>query len=521
MNNSVKLANMKDDTNEDEMVSLGDYRSPNPPPENISLGREILFISWMCLSQMLTQAGIAVTINGGTATGKPFGIENNPGELSWLTAGFSLTVGTLILISGRLGDMYGYKLLYGIGYAWFCVFSLACGFTGFGKSQIVLDVMRALQGIGPAIVFPNSMALIGHYYPLGFRRNLAFGLFGCTAPSGFTVGALFNLLFIVRVHLMAIDGVFLSYFIFAIVCFLVMLGGIFIIPSNIVNHNQRPKFDWIGGLIGMTGLILFNFSWNQGPNAGWTKVYVYVILIVGVLCCAVFYFVEKRVESPLLPSSAFSGDTGFVLTCIAAGWSSFGVWLYYTFLWAEHVEHKNPVIRAVEFVPASVMGVVASLLTVYLLGKTYPSFTMLIAMLGFFIGLVIMGFRPVHQIYWAQKFVSILITPFGMDMSFPAGAMILSNALPKSHQGLGASMVATFQNYAISIGLGIAGTVEHYQTLNRPQNQDTVIHGYRSAFYMGMGLSGLGVAFSSIYLIIQLLVARRNKDKKKASEDEA
>ena len=82
-------------------------------------------------------------------------------------------------------------------------------------------------------------------------------------------------------------------------------------------------------------------------------------------------------------------------------------------------------------------------------------------------------------------------------------------------------MVATFQNYAISIGLGIAGTVEHYQTLNRPQNQDTVIHGYRSAFYMGMGLSGLGVAFSSIYLIIQLLVARRNQDKEKASEDEA
>lgn len=504
---------MKDEVNEDEKVSVEDYPVPSPSPDEISLVRETLFIGWMCFSQMLTQAGIAMTINGGTATGKQFGIEDNPGELSWLTAGFSLTVGTLILISGRLGDMYGYKLLYGIGYGWFCIFSLACGFTGFGKSQITLDVMRGLQGIGPAIVFPNSMALIGHYYPLGFRRNLAFGLFGCTAPSGFVVGALFTLVFTVRVHLMAIDGVFLSYFILAIACFLIMVGSIFIIPSNIVNHHHRPKFDWLGSLLGMAGLILFNFAWNQGPNVGWTKVYVYVLLIIGVLCCVAFYFVEKRTEHSLLPSYAFSGDTGFVLICVAAGWSSFGVWLYYTFLWAEKVNNTNAVMRAVEFIPCALSGVAASFLTVYLLGRTYPSFTMLIAMLGFFAGLLIMGFRPVHQTFWAQKFVSEILTPFGMDMSFPAGAMILSNALPKSHQGLGASMVATFQNYAISIGLGIAGTVEHYQTLNRPKNEDTVIHGYRSAFYMGMGLSGLGVAFSTAYFIIQVLNKRRAKQK--------
>lgn len=72
---------------------------------------------------------------------------------------------------------------------------------------------------------------------------------------------------------------------------------------------------------------------------------------------------------------------------------------------------------------------------------------MTIALIAFTVGVILMGTAPVEQTYWAQIFVSICVQPFGMDMSFPASTLIVSNALPKKKQGVGASLVNTIVNY--------------------------------------------------------------------------
>lgn len=128
---------------------------------------------------------------------------------------------------------------------------------------------------------------------------------------------------------------------------------------------------------------------------------------------------------------------------------------------------------------------------------------------GIFIGIVIMGTRPVGQIYWAQKFVSLLIQPIGMDMSFPAACILLSSSLPRHQQGIAGSLVSTFVNYSISIGLGFAGTVEYYTTKNKEPNLSTSIFGMRNAFRMGMGLAGVGVVLSSIFMLLQIINRRK------------
>lgn len=85
-------------------------------------------------------------------------------------------------------------------------------------------------------------------------------------------------------------------------------------------------------------------------------------------------------------------------------------------------------------------------------------------------------------------------------MSFPSGTIILSNNMPREHQGLAASLVNTIVNYSISIGLGLAGTVE--SQVNRG-GTDT-LKGYRGASYMGIGLAGLGVGVASMFVIRSL-----------------
>lgn len=474
-----------------------------PNFEEISFPHEAAFIFLMCMSQLLTQAANAQAMPTMVIVGKAFGVEDKPGEISWFSAAYSLTVGTFILTSGRLGDMFGYKKMFIIGYLWFGIFTLLVGFAGLTKSVVFFTTMRGLQGIGPAIMMPNSQALIGNFYPNIFRKNVCFALFGAVAPNGFIVGALFSSMF---AHVAWWPWTF---WVCGIVSIVIAGIAFFVIPNKI-GSKSKGSFDYWGSILGVSGLVLINFAFNQGPNVGWDKVYVYVLLIAGFLCMGAFYFIEKRVQDPLVPPEVLKGDTGFILACISAGWSCFGVWLYYQFRWALLVDNDSSVMAAVKNIPAGPVGIIAAIAAAYLLTKLPSALVMFFAMIAFLAGIIIMGTRPVGQIYWAQKFVSLLVQPIGMDMSFPSAVILMSAALPRHQQGIAGSLVSTFVNYSISIGLGFAGTVEYYTTKDMQTGFDKTVLGMKNAYRMGMGLAGFGVVVSTIYLYLQLKNRRQN-----------
>ena len=148
-------------------------------------------------------------------------------------------------------------------------------------------------------------------------------------------------------------------------------------------------------------------------------------------------------------------------------------------------------------IPTGISGLCAAVTTGFLLSRMRADYIMTIALLAFCIGNVLVATAPVSQTYWLQTFLSLVITPWGMDMSFPAGTLILSDTMPKEHQGLGASLVNTIVNYSISLGLGIAGTVEVH--VNR--NGQDLLRGFRGAWYTGIGLSGLGVLLALLFVV--------------------
>lgn len=117
--------------------------------------------------------------------GDSFGVTND-GELSWYLAAYSLTVGTFILPAGRLGDMYGHKRIFLIGSIWFAVWSLIAGFSVY-SGTILFSVCRGFQGIGPALMVPNAVAIAGRSFE-GQKKNIVFSLFGACAPGMFIGG---------------------------------------------------------------------------------------------------------------------------------------------------------------------------------------------------------------------------------------------------------------------------------------------------------------------------------------------
>lgn len=472
-----------------------------------SLLKEGFAIMVLCSAQLMTQAGLAQSIVPLQIIGDSFGIKN-PGQLSWFASAFSLTVGTFILIAGRLGDTFGHKKFFVMGFLWYALWSILAGFSVY-SNQIFFDCCRAFQGIGPAFTLPNAIAIIARTYRPGRKQNMIFSLFGACAPSGFVVGAVFSSL------LSEFAWWPWAYWIMGITCFLLGVAGYLVIPHHPPIHPDEKcslveRIDVAGSVTGVVGLILFNFAWNQGPVVGWETSYTYALLIVGSAFLAAFGFIESRAKHPLLPVRKLSSDTIFVMGCIAARWSSFGIWVYYTWQLMANLRDQPPLLSSAQFVPVAISGLCAAMSTEFLLTRTSPSTVMIIAMIAFTVGSILVATVPVSQTYWAQTFVSIIVMPWGMDMSFPAATIILSTAMPASHQGLAASLVNTIINYSISIGLGFAGTIESQIS----DGEDDLLKGYRGAYYMGIGLAGLGLGVAISYAIFHYSRLKRSLSEK-------
>ena len=516
---------------------------PEPPEEehghghghSMSLLHEIMFIAVICQAQLLTQCALAQTIAPLPYIAKTFEANNNPSSLAWYSAGFALTVGTFILPSGRLGDVYGHKLLFIIGWAWFALSSLLCGFAPMIQQSparmggsIFFVVARALQGIGPAIVMPNGLALMGTTYPPGKKKNMLFALFGACAPAGFVIGATFS-------SLLAQKGEWAwGFWVMAGVCAgLALLTLIFIPaphhpapPAASSINEPRPTvmkrmkatatlLDIPGAILGVTALLLINISLNQAPLADWSTPYTYFLLIIGIVILGTFFYQQSHAPSPLIPSSILNRATVFVLICTACGWASMGIWIFYIWSYMERLHLLSPLLASAWFAPAPIAGCVASVVTGFGLSKGKPQWVMLASMVAFFVGTTLIATANPDRSYWMGVFFSIVIMPFGMDMSFPSATLLVSDRAGRGSQGMAASVVNTVVNYSISIGLGLAGTVvmeigadvvDPGESVNKE-----LLRGFRSAWWTGMGLSGTGIIVAAVFCgIVHSENRRRN-----------
>ncbi|KAJ5832780.1 hypothetical protein N7474_001091 [Penicillium riverlandense] len=485
--------------------------------ESFSPLDEVVFIAVVCMGQFMTQTNVGISLSPLDIVGESFDVTN-PGILSWCLAGYSLTVGTFILVSGRCGDLFGYRRMFLVGFIWLGFWSLVAGFSYYSNYTLFIFA-RVLQGVGGAMLLPNGIALLGATYPPSKKKNMIFAIFGAVAPNCVVLGAVFA-------------GIFSqlawwpwTYWTEAIVSVVCAILGSLVIPSV---HNE-PSYDTtflglvkaldaLGAVCGIGGLILVNIAWNQAPVVGWNTPYVYVLLIIGILLIDAFFLVEFRfAEYPLIPFHALSSDVSFVLGCVACGWGSFGIWIYYFWRFIEQFRQATHLLASAEFIPAGPMGILACCVTGYLMGRMRPGWIMVLSMTAFTLGSVLAAIAPVQQTYWALTFVCLLVIPWGMDMSFPAATLMLSNAVEKKHQGIAASLVTTVVNYSISLSLGFAGTVEVHVN-NGGNTPSDVLKGYRGAMYLGIGLGGLGMALSVVYVA---KVYQAEKRLKPAVEEEA
>lgn len=151
------------------------------------------------------------------------------------------------------------------------------------------------------------------------------------------------------------------------------------------------------------------------------------------------------------------------------------------------------------FIPIIPSGLLSALAVGKLLGKIPASWIMVVGQVAYLTGSILAATRPAHSIYWTYFFFDVMIMCVGMDTSMPSAAIIFSNAVPQQYQGMGASIVMTVINYSLSLGLGFAGTIETNINNGGRSTRDKLL-GYRGALWFSVGLAGLGLGLSLIFV---------------------
>ncbi|KAI1417667.1 MFS general substrate transporter [Hypoxylon sp. FL1857] len=406
------------------------------------------------------------------------------GQLVWLIAGYGLT-GTFILLAGRLGDLYGHKLIFLIGNLWFALFSLIAGLSVYTPwPYAVFLFARIMQGIGPALLVPNAVALLGVTYVPGPRKAMLFAIFGAMAPASAIISPAFT-------SLLALARWSYAFFALSLLLVFTALAGVFVIPGGLSPEKGRvprgnfrtlcAELDLLGALTGVSGLVLISISWNQASIHSWRYPYVPALLVIGSLLCVCFIFVEKHARKPLIPVEAINSGVTFVLAAVFCGWGCFGIYIYYIWEFYEVLRGASPLLATAMHSPIFISGIAAAITTGIIIHRVGPAVVMALALLAFTIGTTLIATAPIDQTYWTQTFICNLVITWGMDLSFPAATLMLSDLVSSEHQGIAASLVTTVVNYSGALALGIAGTVE-LRVNGGGKDPEHILRGYRGAW---------------------------------------
>ncbi|KAI9146835.1 putative MFS-type transporter [Paramyrothecium foliicola] len=470
-------------------------------PRKIGKARRNLIICLAVAANLVSFISMFSTVAGSFEFSKTFGRPVVAGQANWIAAAFSLTQSGFVLISGRLGDVYGHKRLLLVGVAILAVFSLVNAFCRGYESFIIA---RALTGIGAGIIMPNAVATITVMIPPGPARNVALAVFAASPPIGAIGGGLLTGMFM-KV------AIWWWFFIFVSLLVIAIFAGLAITLPYEEAVDKNGKVDFLGAFFGLSGLILFSFVWNQAPSAGWEEPYIIVILILSVILFITFYCWEARfAKEPILPLSVFKAPSFIALIFVVlVTYMSYSICSFYIVAWQQNLRGWTVMEIAVGWIPFIFGATFAVGLAAWLIPRLEAQWLMAIGIVSSFLAAILLATQPEQQIYWAQTFPAVVLASMCPDFIYVAAQIIASNSVKRREQGVAGSLVGTLNLYGNSLGLGFAGTIES----QLHKSGRSLVLGYRAALYFGAALALAALVANAIFVRVP------NDDRKGWSEE--
>jgi MFS family permease len=386
----------------------------------------------------------------------------NTNYLLWMILSFLVVTAVLVVSLGRLGDMYGRVRTYNLGFAVFTVFSILLALTPLSGSggALWLIGMRVGQGVGGAMLFANSSAIITDSFPEN-QRGLALGINGVAAIAGSFMGLIlggllgplnWRLVFLVSVPF-GLLGTFRAY-------------------TKLVERpiQRRPaRIDWLGNVTFAVGLVALMVGITYGiqpygqHTMSWTSPKVLAELIGGLAVLVLFGVIETRVPQPMFDLKLFriraftAGNLATLLSAVGRGGLQFVLIIWLQGIWLPQHGYsfgQTPLWAGIYMLPLTAGFLIAGPLSGFLSdrygARPFATGGMVLAALSF----ILLQELPVNFSYLPFAGL-LLLNGIGMGLFASPNRAGVMNSLPPQQRGAGAGMNATFQNSAMVLSIGL------------------------------------------------------------------
>ncbi len=430
----------------------------------------------------------------------------------WVVTAYALAFGSLLLLGGKLGDLFGRKWTFVAGLIGFAV---ASGIGGLAQSFGMLVAARALQGAFGALLAPSALSLLTVTFADSPDRSKAFGIFGAIAGGGASVGLI-------------LGGVLtqtLSWRWCLYVNVLIAIPTVLVALRLLENHppDGRPRIDVPGVLLACGGLFALVYGFSSAETRSWTAPLTLVSLAASVVLLVAFVAVERVRADPLLPLHIVRDRArgGAYLSILLAGAGVFAVFLFLTYYMQENLGF-SPIKTGLSFLPlTAVLVVTSTTVQTKVISRTGAKPLVAIGMaLGVIAMLLLTRLSPGAG-YASHVLPSLLIVGLGMGCIFAPAFSTATLGIDGSEAGVASAMVNTSQQVGGSVGTALLSTIFASATAAYASSHAktpgainaATIHGYTTAFAWAAGIFALGL------LLALLILPSKEKSGSPAAEE--
>ncbi|KAJ3148085.1 hypothetical protein HDU89_004931 [Geranomyces variabilis] len=491
--------------------------APTTALDRLRIKLRPLLLPTFCLAQLLDALNLSGANVALPEIAADLGFTTN--NLQWVISAYALTFGGFLLLTGRMGDIYGHRNFFVAGLAWFTVFAVL---SGFAQSTTWMIIARGFQGIGAASTIPNAIALILQCYPIGRTRNQAMSVFASTGAVGFVIGLILG---------GAVTSSSLGwrwiFFLSAIISGGMVVISILVIPSRatiaaaaaaaaadasgekalpvpVASNPIKQRVDYLGAALSTASMLLLVFVLTDANSRGWGSAMIISLLIVSLLLIGVFVFWETKAPQPLMPMSIWKLPNfapAFVIAGCLVGF--FQGYLYFITLTFNQVMNYSAIESAVRYLPLGIVASIMGIMTERIIVRFNIKLALVAGLALGCVGNVIIGFwddtKDHNTQYWSIVFPSFIIGCTGLSSVYASVSIAAISAAPAAQAGIVGGLLNTAFQLGGGVGLAIATAVA--TAVNAPDAQGhDLMKGFHAGLWTATGMVGLGLVVAIVFV---------------------
>jgi EmrB/QacA subfamily drug resistance transporter len=415
--------------------------------------------------------------------------------LEWIVSSYLLVLGGLLLVGGRIADVYGRRLVFFAGLVIFTLSSLAAGLADSGG---VLIAARAVQGLGGALLMPTTLAIIAATFTSARERTAAIGIWAGVGALGLALGPVIGGLVSQHLH---------WGWIFLINVPIGVITGAIAIPSIAESHGRTEagaRLDIPGLISSAVALFALTYALIEGQEKGWTAPLIVASFAVAAVAAAIFLAVEARSQYPMVPLSIFRSAvfSGGLSTMMIWSFGVLGIY-FFTSLYLQQILGFSPTKAGLAFVPMALCLAVAAILSPRVTAVLGGHRTVALGMAVMTVGLILFA-----RLGASATFNDLLpgFVLFGLGaglMNVPLTNEIVE-AVPTTQSGIASALLNASREVAGLLGVTVVGAVLSSSRGSALRSgvhpAQAFVDGYHSGLWLTIGLLGAGVVLSYVTL---------------------